>query len=67
MTFTPSGGWVLLHGANEATWASIPQDAADKVRELYNAGTQIKQVAFTATGGWIVLHGFNGASWNGLP
>jgi hypothetical protein len=58
---------VFLHGANEATWSGIPQDAADKINELYRAGTQMKHVAFTPTGGWVILHGFNGASWNGVP
>lgn len=39
----------------------------DKIRQLYQAGSQLKQIAFTAGGGWIILYGRNGAPWDGIP
>ena len=66
MAYSPSGGWVILHGRNDLTWNGIPQRAIDKIRELYAAGRQMKQIAFTASGGWIILWGSNGYDWVGI-
>lgn len=46
-----------MHSANEAVWNGIAQRAADKIRELYGAGRQMKVVAFTSSGEWSILYG----------
>jgi hypothetical protein len=66
IAFTPSGGALILHGTNDATWIRVPQNLADKVRELLNAGTVVRSAAFSSSG-WVLLHGTNDATWSGIP
>jgi hypothetical protein len=66
IALTPSGGAVILHGANDATWIQAPSAIGAKLRALINARSQIRFVAFDQDGDWVILHGTNEASWSRL-
>src|SRR5215510_13236981 len=68
VAFTRDGGWVILHGRNEAWWSDrIPKGASEAINELNREGSIIKCIAFTPSGGWVIIYDKNGCWQNNIP
>ncbi|MFO0878523.1 MAG: protein kinase [Gemmataceae bacterium] len=67
VAFTPWGGYVLLHGKNEAISRDIPPELGQALMRLQVEGAELQSVAISPEGGWVLLHGKTGIDWTNLP
>ena len=58
VSFTPSGGWVVVSGDGQMESAGIPNECRSKLRGYLDQGHRINCVAFPRAGGnrWVIVH-----------
>ncbi len=61
VSFTPSGGWVVVSGDGQMESAGIPSECRSKLRQYLDQGHRINCVAFPRAGGnrWVIVHETN--------
>lgn len=61
VSFTPSGGWVVVSGDGQMESSGIPSECRSKLRHYLDQGHRINCVAFPRAGGnrWVIVHETN--------
>ncbi len=75
IAFTADNDWVVLYDANGYAWSTgIDSQVTDKLKEINDAGTDLRQIVFTndkittdKPAGWLILSGKHGVDGLNLP
>ena len=55
LAFTPTGGWVLLHGKNAFSAEGIPASLREKLADAIRNEEAVRSVVLAPQGGWVIL------------
>ena len=55
LAFSPTGGWVLLHGKNAFSADGIPDSLNDKLKDAIRNDEIVRSVAISPQGGWVIV------------
>ena len=56
-SFTPSGGWTILHGHHEIFCRNVGDDAYKQLSDLQGKRVELKSITFSPRGDWVILYG----------
>jgi len=68
VAITDSDEYVVPYNEKDVTWTkTLNQAMIDKIWDLYNEGTGIKQIEVQSDGDFVMLWGRNQAKWKNIP